>query len=184
MKNAGLNKPFVLLTLAIGILCLASCSPKPTPAAAGGTAAPPSPVVAKAAPPAATQAVQSPAVTQGSVTYVEGKVSVRTDADWQAVAIGDLVPSSASVKTGSASSCDIQFGKASAIRIGPDSMIELKAISLTTGKNVVDLGLIAGVVTCKVNKLAGRDRFQVATDTAVCAVRGTQFAVSEGKGKP
>lgn len=190
MKKTGLDKPFALWVLSIGILCLTSCSPKQAPAAAGATAAPPSPVAAQAAPPAAPQAAPPavpqaapPAVTQGSVTYAEGKVSVKTDADWQAVAIGDLVPSSASVRTGSASSCDIQFGKASAIRIGPDSTIELKAISLTTGKNVVDLGLIAGVVTCKVNKLAGRDRFEVATDTAVCAVRGTQFAVSEGKGK-
>jgi outer membrane protein assembly factor BamB len=63
-------------------------------------------------------------------------------------------------------------------------MIELKAISLTQGKNVVDLGLLAGAVTCKVNKLAGRDRFQVGTSSAVCAVRGTQFAVSAQEGRP
>ena len=118
------------------------------------------------------------------MTFVEGNVASKIGADWKAIAIGDIVPTAASVKTEKASSCDIQFGKASAIRIGPDSLIELKALSLTTGKNVVDLGLIAGVVTCKVNKLAGRDRFNVATDTAVCAVRGTQFAVSEEKGEP
>lgn len=140
----------------VSLICLASCSPKPVP----------------------------PAVTQGSVTFVEGNVASKIGADWKAIAIGDIVPTAASVKTEKASSCDIQFGKASAIRIGPNSLIELNALSLTTGKNVVDLGLVAGVVTCKVNKLAGRDRFHVATDTAVCAVRGTQFAVSAGKGEP
>jgi outer membrane protein assembly factor BamB len=116
------------------------------------------------------------------VTFVDGKVFAKIGTDWQAVSIGDLEPTSASVRTGGASSCDIQFGKASAIRIGPDSTINLKTISLAMDKKVVDLGLITGVVTCKVNKLIGRDRFEVATQTAVCAVRGTQFAVSAKDG--
>jgi outer membrane protein assembly factor BamB len=165
--------------IVLAFSCLGSCSPKQAPAVGGGTsaAAPAAagPVVERKAPP--------PAVTQGVVTFLDGTVTSRTGAEWQPVSIGDIVPTSASVKTGKSSSCDIQFGKVSAIRIGPNAVIELKAISLTQGKNVVDLGLLAGAVTCKVNKLAGRDRFQVGTSSAVCAVRGTQFAVSAQEGK-
>jgi outer membrane protein assembly factor BamB len=160
--------------VAVGFLFLASCSPRQAPAA-GGAAAPAVSV--------AEQNVQSPAITQGVVTFVDGTVSVKTGADWKSVTIGDIVPTAASVRTAVSSSCDIQFGKASAIRIGPSSTIELRAVSLTTERKIVDLGLVAGEVACKVNKLEARDRFSVATNAAVCAVRGTRFAVSEREGQ-
>jgi hypothetical protein len=177
MKSVRVFSLFFMSIIVIAFSCFVSCSPKKAQPASNGT-------TAVAASPAVGQNAQAPAVTQGVVTFVDGTVSTKTSSDWQPASIGDAVPMSASVKTGSASSCDLQFGKASAIRVGPDTIVELKEVSLTSGKNTVDLGLLEGAVTCKVNKLIGRDRFQIGTKTAVCSVRGTRFVVNEQQGRP
>lgn len=175
MKKKGILYSLVLWSIAVSFYCLDSCSQKQ------------SPNVGSAAPAASGARVEqkgtSPAITQGIVTFLEGRVSAGTGADWRPISVGDAVPTAESVKTDSGSSCDLQFGEASAIRIGPDAVIELMTISLATGKKIVDLGLLAGAVTCKVNKLMEKDRFQIVTKTAVCAVRGTQFAVDDRAGK-
>ena len=171
----SLNR-MVAAIIVIGLVSLVSCSPKQAPAAGGEASA--------AASPAVEAIARSPAIHEGIVVSADGKVAAKTGAEWRAISIGDAVPTAAIVKTESSSSCDIQFGKVGAIRIGPNSTVELKTLSLTSERDVMDLKLLAGSITCKVNKLKSRDRFQVGTNSAVCAVRGTRFAVSERNGKP
>ncbi|MGO8693816.1 MAG: PQQ-binding-like beta-propeller repeat protein [Rectinemataceae bacterium] len=123
-------------------------------------------------------------ITQGVVTFLDGKASVGTGTDWKPLTIGDDVPMTSSVKTDAASTCDIQFGRTGVARIGPNTVIQLKTVWLASGKSAVDLGLTAGTIACKVSKLAGEDRFQVLTSAAVCGVRGTRFVVIEETGMP
>ena len=168
----GKSSLWILATvLALGS---ASCSPKQGPAA--GVAAP-------AAGGALQSAPKNPAVTEGSVAFLDGKASSGEDPDWKPLSIGDKVPMNDSVKTEKGASCEIQFGSLGAIRIGSASVVKLKSVSLASDRRAVDLGLVAGEVTCKVSKLAGKDSFHVGTNVAVCSVRGTRFIVSRTSGE-
>jgi outer membrane protein assembly factor BamB len=157
-----------ILAIAL-VLGLTSCSPKQGQAA--GVAAPAASSADQAAP-------KSPAVTEGAVAFLDGKVFSGEDPNWKPLSIGDKVPMNDSVKTEKGASCDIQFGSLGAIRIGSASVVKLKSVSLASDRRAVDLGLAAGEVTCKVSKLAGKDSFHIGTNVAVCSVRGTRFIVS------
>jgi hypothetical protein len=119
-------------------------------------------------------------VSIGVVTLVEGKVQFKTSPSdaWKDADIGDTIPVAGVVKTDEAASCELQFGKTGIVHIMAKSTIEIRAIDISQAKRSVELSLINGALVAKVDKLVGtRDRFQVRTDAAVCAVRGTRFLV-------
>jgi outer membrane protein assembly factor BamB len=119
-------------------------------------------------------------VSVGLVTLVEGKVQFKTSPSdaWKDADIGDTIPVTGAVKTEEAASCELQFGKAAIVHILAKSTLEIRAIDISQAKRSVELSLLNGALVAKVDKLVGtRDRFQVRTDAAVCAVRGTRFLV-------
>jgi outer membrane protein assembly factor BamB len=121
-------------------------------------------------------------VTRNAViVFVEGRVECQLSEGgaWLPASIGDEVPEKARLRTGAASSCQLQFGQASIVMIAPNSVLYARAVQLAKSRNAVEIELFAGSVLSKVHKLADKgDRFQVRTKYAVCAVRGTQFLVS------
>ena len=95
-----------------------------------------------------------------------------------------MVPIAASVRTGTASSCDLRFGSLGAVRIGPSTVLRLRTVSVAASHAESEIYLAAGSVACKVRKLADGDRFEVRTSDAVCGVRGTEFFVRVGQDRP
>jgi outer membrane protein assembly factor BamB len=119
-------------------------------------------------------------VSVGVVTLVEGKVQFKASpsAAWKDADIGDTIPVTGAVKTEEAASCELQFGKTAIVHIMAKSTLEIRAIDISQAKRSVELSLLNGALVAKVDKLVGtKDRFQVRTDAAVCAVRGTRFLV-------
>jgi regulation of enolase protein 1 (concanavalin A-like superfamily) len=118
---------------------------------------------------------------QALVTGAAGEVLVRTGlpvADWKSVEVGDLLESGASVKTGEGACCELQLGDIAMVRIDEKTEIGLDSIMLKEGETDIGLGVELGTILCKVEKLSGRERFQVKTRSAVCGVRGTEFSVT------
>ncbi len=151
-----------LVCVCIALACVA-CSPRHAP-------------VVIAAPPAAP-------ITVGVVTMVEGKVQFKASSGdaWQDADIGDAIHVAGTVKTSRDSSCELQFGKMGVVHINAESVIEIRAIDISPDRRSVELSLLDGVLVAKVDKLVGPlDRFQIRTDTALCAVRGTRFLVRHG----
>ena len=101
---------------------------------------------------------------------------------WIPAEIGDLVTRANSVKTGPDSSCEIQFASTAVIRLQENTEIEIRRVSLAPDASKVGLKMVAGSVLAKVQKLSKQDSFSVATQSAVCGVRGTEFSVSTGDG--
>jgi outer membrane protein assembly factor BamB len=139
---------------------------------------------AKSVPPTVQAPVAVQAVVQGIATYVDGEVSVANGGEWKALSAGDGISMSESVRTGASSRCEIQFGRTGIVKVGPNSSIQLKTVSLAAARNAVDIGLAVGSISCKVSKLTSKDRFEVITSVASCGVRGTEFVVIQASGKP
>jgi hypothetical protein len=164
MKNrTGLSLSFALVTC----LCLAACNQ-------GG-------------PNNQSLSSQNPAggvlhttATQALVLYAAGDVSVTAADGWAPVTVGDLLARGQSVRTGAKAVCELQFGGRAAVRIEEKTEVVLDTISIRDNETDIGLSTTAGTMLCKVEKLAGTERFRVRTPTAVCGVKGTEFGVIVG----
>jgi outer membrane protein assembly factor BamB len=114
----------------------------------------------------------------------EGEVKVGSEGDWKDAGIGDELPVATRIKTGAASSCDLAFGNLGAVRIGPESVVDLRRLAISATKRSAELSIGSGSVACKVSKLMSKDSFEVRSPESVCGVRGTEFLVKVSKGKP
>jgi len=159
-----------------------SCRPH-AEAGAGDTkdaAAAPVPAEAKAADPA----LGAPAPREkGTIEFIAGSVSINSDGTWRGASIGDEVPQSAILRTDKDSSCDLRLGALASVRIGAETTVTMKTLSLGASNRSAELAIAEGSIASKVKKLAARDRFEIRTTTAVCGVRGTEFLVRSEKGK-
>jgi len=172
----------IFLGLSVLIFSLAGCgpaAPKPTPASESQEA------VATTSPGAAQPAKAQPGNAQpervldsATVVFVTGTVSYTFNGATVGVEIGDEIPVGAVVTTGTESACDLQLGSLATLRIEAETTASLSEIAVGETRRAATARLVSGSVAAKVSKLAGRDRFNVATQQTVCGVRGTEFVVN------
>lgn len=122
--------------------------------------------------------VVSAADGRALVLFTSGEVMKRGQAGWTPIKAGAYVNTDQSVRTGAKSSCELQFGNTAALRLEADTEVNLARVMLAPEGNQIDMSVAAGSVIAKVEKLSGADRFRVKTKTAICGVRGTEFAVT------
>ena len=121
--------------------------------------------------------VEIPEITQGLITFFSGEVYIMDEEEWWEVGIGDLIEVDDILKTEADSYCEIQFGDTAVVRVQENTQLAMSTISLSENEANVKLNLKVGGVLCKVEKLVGTEDFKVETQTTVCGVRGTEFAV-------
>ncbi|MBN1524407.1 MAG: PQQ-binding-like beta-propeller repeat protein [Spirochaetales bacterium] len=115
---------------------------------------------------------------QALVVYSSGDVEASVEDAWQVVEVGDFIVKEQSVKVGSGSFCELQFGEKAVIRVEENTKVSLSELFLKAGETDIRINVEVGTVLCKVNSLSEGEKFKVRTKTAVCGVRGTQFGVS------
>ena len=120
---------------------------------------------------------EAPAI-KAVVTFVVGEASVLKNNAWKKIDVGAELVQNDSIKTGNASTIDIQIGQ-SIVRVKENSTLRLAMLYLDAGtgieKNTLDLAV--GTVLAKPKKLVKGESFLVKTPTAVAGVRGTMFVV-------
>lgn len=88
------------------------------------------------------------------------------------VAKGDPLAEGDSLRTGADGRATVVFDDASRVEVGPKSLFVLEEAESKTAAMRLNFGSLRAWVA----KIASR-RFEVRTPTAVCAVRGTEFAI-------
>lgn len=113
----------------------------------------------------------------GQISAVKGKVSlVRGQSTPVLLHLRDEVQTGDSILTDAKSSATIRLPDGSAVRIFPNSRVELRP---EDGKWKEFLHVLLGTVRVQIEKLSGRPNPKViTTPTAIIAVRGTTFAVA------
>ncbi len=124
--------------------------------------------------------------TMALVTLIIGDVKVERNGSqsWQPLVIGDVVGEKDKIKTGPDSSCELQIEPGSIYKVKEktEMLISKLMYDPATGKSVNRLELAVGKVFAK-PKRTQESLYEIATPTAVAAVRGTVFAVeSDEKG--
>ncbi len=118
--------------------------------------------------------------TIGTVTKKDNAGNLTTANAGDAVTEGMIITT-----TGKKSTADIFVGE-NAVRITGDSTITLSRLTTnsSTGTQQVAITLVNGLIYNKITrKLIKDDVYNVSTGTATAAVRGTEFAVEDIKGK-
>lgn len=112
----------------------------------------------------------------GEIISVTGEVKTNALSASQ----GSKIETGDILATGSNSEAVVKLESGSVLNIGQNSML---AVEETSSDNSV-FKAILGKVKAKVRKLKTRQKFEIKTPTAICAVRGTEFQVevfSDGK---
>jgi len=117
------------------------------------------------------------------VSSVSGDVkALKKNADeWKQVVKDDVFSSGDIIKTFTESSCEIYLIDGTIFEIGPNSLLKIEDIygeDSHLKRTILDLEM--GELLSEIEK--GLD-YRVRTPQAVCAVRGTKFAVKTGKSK-
>ncbi len=119
---------------------------------------------------------------EGLVNFVSGTVLLVTDGTEAKAQIGDAIKEGMTIKTvGPKSIAEIYFGE-NAVKILGDTVIKVEKLLSNVSDNTEESSFIVekGRMFSKVTKkLAKGDSYQVKTPTAIAAVRGTDFLVTQ-----
>ena len=111
----------------------------------------------------------------GTVTFMIGDVFVSsTGKDWVAADFDMKVYKDGWIKTEAESRCEITLEDGSIVRMEENSLQCVEKVKTPSSSKKSSILLSAGKILSK------NDSFQVRTDKAVCAIRGTQFRVDTG----
>ena len=115
------------------------------------------------------------------VRAVRGSAKYKTNGEWHALKVNDVLKAGTVIETGTESSVDL-FVNQSVIRVTPDTTIGLeKLLATDTGADKVletSLQLRSGRILVNVKKLAAASRYEIRTPNGVTGIRGTDFDIS------
>lgn len=118
----------------------------------------------------------------GEVVRIQGHVAKTRGSGETALALGDKVALGDSIVTGEDGKVDLRFADGSLLTVGPSSRVEVARFAPEAGGGgEALLSLLSGIIKLIVNDGTRWGRFAVQTETAVAAVRGTEWLVEAAK---
>ena len=113
------------------------------------------------------------------LVYVQGSPRLVRGGAESEVVEGTALREGDRLMTDAVSSAEIRFGEMAVVRVLPSSEFAVQALRsrLENSHGGVELGLAAGAVLAKVQKLAGVGEFIILTPNSAAGVRGTEFLV-------
>ena len=119
----------------------------------------------------------------GVISYLEGEVDVLRDGetlDSASIDIGLRIIEFDTVETGPDGYVEIEMdapGAGSTVKVRPDTAFYFEGTPRESSRFATTFQLLRGSLGLKVGRLASNEDYRVQTDTAVMAVRGTEFNV-------
>ena len=116
----------------------------------------------------------------GIINFLTGNANIVLDGKTMKANVGDKVTQGMAINTEAKSVVDISFEN-SVIRISENSSVVIQELAknLSDNKEFTELYVNKGKMFAQVTKkLTGNEKFKINTQTAVAAVRGTEFLVS------
>ncbi|MBA3018791.1 MAG: FecR family protein [Proteobacteria bacterium] len=118
----------------------------------------------------------------GTVTFMMGDVFISHDkTTWVNADFDMKIHQRDQIRTGAESRCEITLEDGSIVRMEENSLQCFEKVETTSSSRKSSIFLSAGKIWVNARKIVSKnDSFQVRTDKAVCAIRGTQFRVDTG----
>jgi hypothetical protein len=160
-------------------LALLSCG-RGAAKSAGSPEGPGSPGQAVAVAPATSQALSV------KLSYAEGKVEAflataggpaGTAPTTRTLGPGDSLSAGESIRTGPASSCDLDIEGLGRIHLQANTLLKIELSGIVAESAAFRASIGVGRVLAVSRKLAGKESFVLSTKNAICGVRGTAFSL-------
>lgn len=117
---------------------------------------------------------------KGIVNFMAGSVTIEYRGAKTAAKVGDELRQGMTVITGANSQADLYFGEERVIKVLENSRLEITELMVTREKDSSSFFLRAGKIFTQIKDKLGKDEeFEVKTNTATAAVRGTEFYMEE-----
>jgi outer membrane protein assembly factor BamB len=116
--------------------------------------------------------------SQAIISFFSGDVSVSTPDGRRPVTVGAYVTAGQTLATGEDSTCELQIGATAVVLVEERTEVVIEDLLVKAGGTRATLKVEEGSVLSKVAKLSDGEAYRVRTRSAVCGVRGTEFAVS------
>ena len=133
-----------------------------------------------AATPEAGSIPAAPSVSKVEIRVVQTEGSVELlaqDEEARPVGPGDEILEGQSLRTGPASSCDLEIAGLGSLRIQPSTTLRVDLAQLIGGAPSFRSQVESGRVLAVVRKLMAKDSFILSSKNAICGVRGTSFSL-------
>lgn len=124
-----------------------------------------------------TEMVEAPTAQQAVVVFLSGEVTAVTNGSTAPVSIGDALEEGAVLRVGENGYCEIQLGDRAIIRIEAETQLALERLALTENRLRATARVDSGEILSRLERLTGRDGFNIRTSGVVAGVRGTRFKV-------
>ncbi|MDZ7268042.1 MAG: FecR family protein [candidate division KSB1 bacterium] len=117
----------------------------------------------------------------GTISFILGRpeevtVLRRQSSKWQPAQLKMPLQSGDQIQTAAEARCEVKLHDGSLVRLGERSHFAFDQAQISAGSRQVEGSLMSGKLWAWVSKLKwGRDRFEIKSPTAVCAVRGTIY---------
>ena len=116
------------------------------------------------------------AADEARMIAFSGNVEIRNarEGQWAPALMNTQIPEGGAIRTGSDGSAVVQLPNKARVWVKESSSLELEQRRTFASR----LALVFGKIKVRVPHLMRRERFEVGTPSAVCAVRGTEFTVT------
>jgi hypothetical protein len=115
-----------------------------------------------------------------TVTYADGTVF---DYKKGGVTEGDVIPVGATIKTGAKTLAELRLKpNKSILKLARGTNFRIDGLAASSSAKTNAMTLAAGKIRVIASKLSGDEQFKIKGQTAVCGVRGTDFAFSSNPG--
>lgn len=122
--------------------------------------------------------VEAPTAAEAMVVFLSGEVTAVTDGSVSSLSIGDTLQEGAVIRVGETAYCEIQLGDRALLRVEAATQLTLERLSLSENRVQTTARVDSGEILSRVERLTGRDSFNVRTSGVVAGVRGTRFKVA------
>src|SRR5665213_171655 len=116
------------------------------------------------------------------VRAVHGDVTYQENGSWMPLKNNSELAAGVSIRTGAASTADIQVNGKSAVRVTENTTMQIPTMTYTGTRREGDtetmLDLESGSVLGNVKKLSANSRYEIKTPHGVAGIRGTDFEVT------
>jgi len=122
---------------------------------------------------------------EGLATMVKGTVEIQkpSSEEWVILKVKDGVPEGSRLKTGADGEADILLADKAAVRIKPNSELEITGNRMKNEVAKIDVKLNMGRLLHRFDKMPTGSEYHVTTPTAGAVIRGTQFDMSATENK-
>ena len=119
----------------------------------------------------------------GTISYLEGSIDVSRNGRYLSpgnIGIGLRIEQSDTIETGPDGYVEVEMSAPSAgslVKVQPDSAFYFESSPKQSSRFETVFQLLRGSLSLKVGRLSSRESYKVQTDSAIMAVRGTEFNV-------